>query len=137
MGGFACGLTLSVQNLPHGSNAVLAEQLGIATWLTRSYLVIVDVVGRGNGTNFSESLVTQKFAVLENNLKSIGGREGLTVDDFDGDEFFAVVHEVEAATFASFAWIGYRILADVVPFAIAIDGRTFQRKFQGVAIHLL
>src|SRR5258708_32604117 len=103
----------------------------------RSCLVIVDVVGRGNGTDFSESLVAEKFAVLENNVESIGGRDGLAVDDFDGDEFFAVVDEVEAATFASFARIGYRILVDVVPLAIAVDGRTFQRKFQGVAIHLL
>src|SRR6266478_2654770 len=103
----------------------------------RSCAVIVDVVGRGNGTDFSESLFAEKFAVLENNVESVGGREGLVVDDFDGDEFFAVVDEVEAATFASFAWIGYRILVDVVPFAIAVDGRTFQFKFQGVAIHLL
>src|SRR5258708_32842470 len=103
----------------------------------RSCLVIVDVVGRGNGTDFSESLVAEKFAVLENNVESIGGRDGLAVDDFDGDEFFAVVDEVEAATFASFAWIGYRILINVVPFAIAVDGRTFQRIFQGDASHFL
>jgi len=108
--------------------ADLGEQLGIATWLTRSCLVIVDVVGRGNGTDFSESLVAEEFAVLENNVENIGGRDGLAVDDFDGDEFFAVVNEVEAATFASFAWIGYRILVDVVPFAIAVDGRTFQHR---------
>src|SRR5260370_9275052 len=71
----------------------------------RSCAVIIDVVGRGNGTDFSESLVAEKFAILKNNVESVSQRDGLIVDDFAGAEFFAVVDQVEAATFPSFAWI--------------------------------
>src|SRR5208282_5060863 len=64
-------------------------------------------------------------------------RIGSVVVDFDGGEFLADVDQVEAAAFAGFGWIRFRIFVDVVPFAAAVDGGTFQSKFQGVAIHLL
>src|SRR5438876_1002796 len=88
-------------------------------------------------TLFRSSLVAEEFAVLENGVESVAGRDGLAVDDFDGNEFLAFEDEVEAAAFAGFAWICYRILVDVVPFAAAVDRRTLQREFQRVAIHLL
>src|SRR5438876_9262523 len=51
-------------------------------------------------TLFRSSLVAEEFAVLENGVESVAGRDGLAVDDFDGNEFLAFEDEVEAAAFA-------------------------------------
>ena len=42
--------------------------------------------------------------------RTLVGGNGLAFDAFDGGEFFAILDEIEAAAFAGFAWIGYRIL---------------------------
>src|SRR5438046_8045672 len=45
-------------------------------------------------------------------------------NDFDGGEILAVLNEIEAASLADFAGIGLRIFVDVVPLAVAVDGRS-------------
>src|SRR5260370_1400239 len=97
----------------------------------------IGVVGRSDGANFRESLIAKKFAVFENRLESVVGRDGSAVHGFDGGEILAVLNEVEAAAFAGFGWILLGIFINVVPFPVAIDGGTFQREFQRVAVDLL
>src|SRR6266852_8744433 len=99
--------------------------------------VIVGIVRRGDGANFRESLVAQEFAVFENRFESVVGRDGSAVDDFDRNEILAVLDEIEAASLAGFGRILLGIFVDVVPLAAAVDGGTFQREFQRVAVDLL
>jgi hypothetical protein len=56
---------------------------------------------------------------------------GITFDHFNRGKIFGVLQEIEAATLAGFGWILLGIFADVVPFAVAIDGGTFQSEFDG------
>src|SRR5260370_26152392 len=97
----------------------------------------IGVVSRSDGANYRESLVAQQFAVFENRFESVVGREGSAVNEFDGGEILAVLDEVEASAFAGLRRIGFRIFVDVVPLAVAVDGGTFQREFQRVAVDLL
>src|SRR5713226_7324752 len=99
--------------------------------------IIVSVVRRGDGANFGESLVAQDFAVFENCFESVIGREGRAFNNFDSGEILAVLEEVEAASLAGLAGIGFRIFVNVVPLAVAVDGGTLQRKLQRVAVDLL
>src|SRR5712692_4467511 len=99
--------------------------------------IIVSVVRRGDGANFGERLVAQDFAVFENCFESVIGREGRAFNNFDSGEILAVLEEVEAASLAGLAGIGFRIFVNVVPLAVAVDGGTLQRKLQRVAVDLL
>src|SRR5258706_5486183 len=92
---------------------------------------------RLHGANFRESLVAHEFAVFENCFEGIVGRDGSAFYDFDSGEILAVLDEVEAAAFAGFAGIGFGIFVNVVPLAVAVDGGTFQREFERVAVDLL
>src|SRR5207237_2364595 len=54
-----------------------------------------------------------------------------------GIYFLVSLNEVDAAALAGAGGVGFRILIDVVPLAAAVDGGTFQREFQRVAVDLL
>src|SRR5260370_602436 len=99
--------------------------------------MIVTVVGRGDGAHFRESLVAQDLSVFENCFKCVVGGNGHAFNNFDSSEILAVLDEIEAAALAGFARIGFRILVNVVPLAVAIDRGTFKREFQRVAVDLL
>ena len=62
----------------------------------------IGVVRRGDGADFGEGLIAQDFAVFEDGFKSVAGRGRITINDFDGGELFAILDEIEAATFAGF-----------------------------------
>jgi len=79
----------------------------------------------------------RSFAVFENRFESIVGPDRRAVNDFDGGEILAVLNEVKAAALAGLLGSGFGILVDVVPLAVAVDGGTFQREFERVAVDLL
>jgi len=72
--------------------------------------VIVGVVGRGDGANFSKSLIAQEFPVFEDCFESVVGRDGSALNNFDGGKILAVLNEVEAAALAGFRRIGFGFL---------------------------
>src|ERR1700732_5618916 len=47
------------------------------------------------------------------------------------------MNQVKAAAFAGFAGIRFWIFVHLLPFAVAVNGGTFQSKLQSIAIHLL
>src|SRR6266446_1646848 len=61
----------------------------------------------------------------------------IAFNNFDSGKILAVLDEIETAAPAGFAGIGFWILINVVPLAVAVDRRTFQSKFQRVAVDLL
>src|SRR5260370_3253301 len=83
--------------------------------------IIVVVVRRSDGADFRERLVAQNFAVLKNRFERVIGREGSAFNDFDGSELLAVLNEVEASALTGFGGIGFGILVNVVPLAVAVD----------------
>src|SRR5882762_7263393 len=95
------------------------------------------VIRSGDGADFGESLLAQQFSVFEDGFEGVAGWNGFTIDDFDGGELFAILNEIEAAALAGFGGIGFRIFVDVVPLSVAVNGGTFQRELQRVAIDLL
>ncbi len=82
-------------------------------------------------------MIAEEFAVFEDNVESVDGRNGIAFDDLDGNEFFAIVDEIEAAALAGLRGISFGVFVDVVPFAVAVDRGTLQGEFQRVAIDLL
>src|ERR1700693_2564763 len=102
----------------------------------------VGVVTAGDSANFGEGLIAQHHAIFQYGLERVRTegralRQRLAFENLHGGKFLTILYQVKAATFAGLAGICFWIFVHVLPFAIAVDGRTFQSKLQSIAIHLL
>src|ERR1700692_604164 len=102
----------------------------------------VGVVTGGDGANFGKRLIAQHDAIFKYRLERVRTegrtlRQRFAFEDLHGGKFLTILDQVKAAAFAGLAGICFWIFVHVLPFAVAIDGRTFECKLQSIAIHLL